>query len=126
MKTWRLPESEQVYTIYREANKDKFQNRCLICEIPIKQRLGLFNIVPNEFPYDAVSTLNDMLVLAVHQPCLTIPLMRELEKTKELLAWYGTYDLMLENMPSKKTVPGHWHLHLLRLRPLEGSNNDNH
>lgn len=117
MITWRLPESETIYAEVR--SKWNGDDPCRMCKIPPTREIGSFVITPNEFPYDAVCSLNDMLALKECAPSLTIEQVVELEGIKQVLGAEGFYDLILENMPRKKTIPGHWHIHLMRLRPLE-------
>ena len=115
LKTWRLPESELVYTEFRNTHLEEFASGCLICPIPTKREIGSFRIIANEFPYDAVSAVNDMLALKEHAPCLTVEQLVELEAIKRLLGAERFYDLILENLPKKKTIPGHYHIHLMKL-----------
>jgi hypothetical protein len=116
MRTWRTPEGEEKYTQARKS----FNGECRICLIPKKEERGSFLIVPNEFPYDAVSAVNDMLVLREHRPRLSLDELIELDNLKKQLGEERFYDFLLENMPCKQTIPAHFHLHLMRLRPTGG------
>lgn len=116
MMTWRTPDSEETYRIARQG----FSGECRICRIPVKREEGSFYIVANEFPYDAVSAVNDMLILKNHAPRLNITQIEELEEFKRKLGEERFYDLLLENLPCRKTIPDHFHLHLIRIRPAEG------
>lgn len=87
-----------------------------------KDALKVFDywmIIPNDFPYDAVAEQHDMLFTrrpVVFDWDLLTP--QELHELQDLKKSYiaDTYDVLYENLPRGRTVPGHFHLHLLKLR----------
>jgi hypothetical protein len=111
MKTWRTPEGEEKYAQARRG----FNGECRICLIPSKEERGSFLIVPNEFPYDAVASVNDMLVTREHKPRISMEELAELEELKKKLGEERYYSLILENLPVRQTQPTHWHVHLIKL-----------
>lgn len=85
-----------------------------IDEIPAPNLSG-FKIVPNEYPYDIVYKLNDMLV-GVNDNCF-------LESWIKLgvLIDEGKlpYDQLLYNFPKRQTQPHVFHVHLVNFKDRE-------
>jgi len=78
-------------------------------------------IIPNDFPYDAVSIQHDMLF--TRRPAVFDWDLLNQEELKELSLLKKThiaesYDVFYENLPKGRTVPGHFHIHLLKLKRL--------
>ncbi len=79
-------------------------------------------IIPNEFPYDAIATVNHMIATKREVPfdwrLLTPEEEKEIEYLKETYL-NENYDVVWENLPKGQTIPGHFHLHLLVLKREE-------
>jgi hypothetical protein len=76
-------------------------------------------IIPNDFPYDAITDQHDMLF--TRRPVVfdwDLLTQQELDELHIIKKTYiaDTYDVFYENLPRGRTVPGHFHLHLLKLR----------
>lgn len=91
-------------------------------ENPGKQVIKMFNhwfIMVNDFPYDAVSKINHMIVTKRHV-VFDWNLLNESERDEfqELRETYlkENYDVIYENLPSGQTQPGWFHLNLLKLK----------
>ena len=114
MKTYRLPASQEIYE--REMEKMEGETECRLCKLlnSVKRTIGNFVIVPNEYPYDAVSDVNDMIMLKEHREHLIGSELRELETIKKILSNEGYYDLLMENLAFKLSVKNHWHIQILR------------
>jgi len=79
-------------------------------------------IVKNEFPYDAVSEVNHMLFTIRKIPFSWDYVNKdEMDELNELKKTYlnKEYDVIYENLPKGQTVPGHFHIHLLKLKREE-------
>lgn len=76
-------------------------------------------IIPNDFPYDAIATVNHMILpkraVSFDWQLITDDEKRELELLKQTYL-SENYDLVWENLPKGQTVPGNFHLHLLVLK----------
>ncbi len=76
-------------------------------------------IVENDFPYDGVATVSHM-ILPIRRVVFKWDLLtkEEREELDELKKTYisDNYDAIQENMPSRQTVPGYFHLHLLTFK----------
>jgi hypothetical protein len=79
-------------------------------------------IIPNEFPYDAISTTNHMIAtkraVAFDWRLLTLEEEKEIDMLKETYL-NEHYDVVWENLPKGQTVPAHFHLQLLVLMSEE-------
>lgn len=77
-----------------------------------------WKIVENEFPYDAIASVNHMLVLKRKEK-FDWRLLSEQELLEYRDLQYGyiqeKYDVIYENLPASQTVPGRFHIHLLKL-----------
>ena len=77
---------------------------------------GLWQIVPNNFPYDAVAEKHDLLVAPRHVDfeSLTKGELYDMRQMIKEITASEAYDAILWNTPKNQTVPGHFHIHLLR------------
>jgi diadenosine tetraphosphate (Ap4A) HIT family hydrolase len=93
-------------------------DNCAICDKDGERR-GKWKIVPNLFPYDRIASKHDLLVPIRHVS--EHHLLRESEKTqlqsiKASRSLSEKYSLVLENLGKQRSLPGHLHIHLIRLR----------
>ena len=116
VKTLRTLETHTNYEKYQKT--PKFPT-CYICTAkPIKTYKG-WKKIENEFPYDEVATKNDMIVPLRHtiEDDLTEEELREFKEIKKDIN--DKYDMILENTHKQKSIPGHFHLHLLQIKEKE-------
>ncbi len=90
-------------------------------EIVIK-KFKYWVIIPNRFPYDAIAEINHMLFIK-RDVKFDWDLLKEEEKEELIFLKKNylseNYDSILENLPAAQTVPGRFHLHLLKLKREE-------
>lgn len=112
-RTWR---TEAMHAKYEEGRKGVISDgSCPLCEAPSKSEFKHWRIVENIYPYDAVASLHDMLVTKRHiskDNELTKEELDELHELKETVL-NETYTFVMEALPRNKSVPGHYHLHLI-------------
>ena len=72
-----------------------------------------WRLVANEYPYDAIATTHTLLVPKRHTPTLNDQETQELRSIKRLLEIDQSCDAIIENVGKTKTLPTHYHLHLL-------------
>lgn len=78
-------------------------------------------IVNNEFPYDKVATTHHLLVpFRVFQDDweMTHAEREELMGLKRSFAGSKEYDAMQENIAHRRSVPRHYHLHLIKYKNI--------
>lgn len=80
-------------------------------------------IARNEYPYDRVAAKHDLLIpirVFAEGDEMTIPEIVELNVIKRKLA--GDYDSVMENTHRRRTVRGHYHLHLIKYKHITDYN----
>jgi hypothetical protein len=101
----------QKYKDYRKT--DEFKNHCALCVKPMIRSYRYWKMMPNDYPYDKIASVHHMIVPIRH--------VRESELTKEELGEYRLlketelqeYDYILESTIKNKSIPAHFHLHLI-------------
>ncbi len=68
----------------------------------------------NDFPYDLIAQTHHMLVSNRHvtEPELSGEELDEFKKIKESVI-HKEYDYLIEATHNKKSIPGHFHIHLI-------------
>ena len=115
MISLRTPETEARYTAVKLLREPA---ECGICNDLTIKEFTHWRIVANQFPYDAIAAVHHMAVPKRHasEESLTDEEWAELDVIKhDYVA--EQYEIALETMPKKKSIPGHFHLHLLVLMP---------
>lgn len=87
---------------------------CALCEKESLKTFSNWKIVENSFPYDLVSETHHMLIPMrhVHEAHLNDEELAELQSLK-LHSLGEEYDYILETTFKNRSVPDHYHLHLL-------------
>ncbi len=87
---------------------------CPLCPLAPLKEFVYWKIVSNDFPYDRVASLHHMIIPKRHgiEHELTPEERAELLDIKHSALDVG-YDDILEPTPRNKSVPGHFHLHLI-------------
>ena len=111
MFTLRKPESE---AIYLEAKKSA--SGCPLCGREGIHECEYWKLMPNTYPYDAVAEKHDMLVFKHHEQNASKEALEELEAIKKM-KFIADYHCLIENFPIRQSVPGHFHVHLIRYIP---------
>lgn len=112
MGSLRTPEAEERYQKAKEGGI--LNNGCRLCELEGSRTFTHWKIVPNDFPYDRIAHRHDMIVSRRHtqEPNLLEEERTELEMIKREYI-DTTYEWIMEPTFHQKSVPGHFHLHLL-------------
>ncbi|MHB1086392.1 MAG: hypothetical protein ACYCZ0_01440 [Minisyncoccota bacterium] len=112
MGTLRTKETEQKYLDAREAGA--LDGDCVLCARAALKSFKLWKVIKNEFPYDKIASVHDMIVPLRHvtHKELTEEELRELDAIKDSYI-HPTYEWMFEATDRKKTIPNHFHIHLI-------------
>lgn len=115
MATLRSKETEQRYREYRRARKG--DEGCVLCEKEAIQSFTHWKIVENLFPYDRIAKMHHMIIPKRHvaEEGLNEEEMKEIGKIKKKILNVN-YDGIIETTPAQKTVPDHFHLHLVVIK----------
>lgn len=112
MATFRSPEQDKKYTQYR--NDTQGNSQCALCEKTPLKTFTYWKVIENSFPYDLIAQTHHMLVPIRHtiEKNLTQQERQELSVLKETFL-NDNYDCMLEPTQKLKTIPTHFHIHLI-------------
>ena len=87
---------------------------CVLCAKESLKQFTHWRIVQNRFPYDLIAETHHMLIPNRHvvEDDLTVEELVEIKLIKQGII-NETYDWMLEPTHKNKSMPAHFHLHLL-------------
>lgn len=118
--TFRKKESEEVYVAYTEERKKRGENACPLCAESSLVEFELWRIINNNFPYDRIATTHHMIIPKRHVDEFGLT---EQERTELLALKYDyidkNYNFILEPVLKGKTLPSHFHPHLIVGKPEE-------
>lgn len=118
LPTLRTRKTENKYRKHREKMD---LNKCPLCNKKSIKIFKYWKIMKNDFPYDRIAKIHDLLVPKRHE--IEDKLTRkELEELKSIKDNYVNgknmhkYNFIMEVAKLEKTIPSHFHLHLLGLK----------
>lgn len=116
MSSLRTPPIEESYAKYR-ADHD-FIAHCPLCEKKPIRAYTYWKIVPNDFMYDKIAKKHDMIVPLRHTTEIdfTDGEREELRLIKHEFMMSPEYDFVMEITEPHKTIPPHFHMHIIALR----------
>ena len=110
--------TKKTHEKYMKVRAQKtFNHTCRLCKIkPIKD-FKYWKIIDNEYPWDLIAKTNHMLVPKRHVVYeeLNIIEKKELDLIKSNYV-NKKYEIIAEATNRKKSIPSHFHVHLLVLR----------
>ena len=112
-KTLRTPETEKRYQDLKDSGS--MGDGCRLCIVEPTQTFKYWKLIPNEFPYDKIAEKHDMIIPIRHTAEIND------DERGELLTLRGTYinehyRYILEATNRTKSIPAHFHLHLIELK----------
>lgn len=109
---WRSKETHERYMADIEAGG--LEGNCTLCEREPLLEFTYWKVVANHFPYDRVAALHEMIVPKRHTngSDLTTEELAELSKLKQSVL-NERYTFIIEGLPHARSIPGHFHLHLV-------------
>ncbi len=114
--TLRVPETQEAYDRLRASGA--LSDRCVLCEKEPVQAFQHWKIITNDFPYDRIARVHHMLVPYRHvtERGLSETERRELLDIKRDYINKSAYNWLMEAAKGHKTIPDHFHLHILAER----------
>ncbi len=109
----RTDAMQQAYYDFQDGGG--LRGKCPLCdEKEMLQTFTYWQIMPNRFPYDKVAKVHHMLVPLRHASWTELTA-EELAEFEEIKRGYvdSHYQYMVEATSSLKSIPAHFHLHLL-------------
>ena len=112
MKNFRSPKTQKEYDQYKLNNPGGYG--CFICEKLAIHTFSKWKIVENSFPYDGIASVHHMLLPLRHvdEKDLNTDELKELAEIKDSVC-DKNYELMVLPTRNHRSVPEHFHLHLL-------------
>ncbi len=112
MGSLRKKETEERYKEVRASGG--LDGPCVLCNKPALKTFTAWKIIKNEYPYDKIALVHDMLVPIRHvtQDQLTQEEIDELNEIKETYI-HSTYEWILEATTKMKSIPDHFHIHMI-------------
>lgn len=112
-RSWRSQTMHDWYESERQQDL-RHDDFCPLCEADTILNFEHWRIIPNKYPYDAVARKHDQLVPKQHLTASEISsaAWEELEHLKQGVL-NEEYSFLIEALPGAKSIPGHFHLHLM-------------
>ncbi len=115
MSKFRSEEITLAYKDHKEKNDVTSDSICPLCEKASIIEFESWRIVKNNFPYDLIASVHDMIVPKQHvkEEGLTLEMYQELVSIKNTYL-NENYTHIIEALPKIKSIPEHFHLHLIK------------
>lgn len=112
MANLRSDEAQKIYSAYRKNLPPNAP--CPLCEEKSIQDFEFWRVITNNFPYDTIAKTHHMLVPRRHvdEQSLSSEELAELIKIKHGM-FHNEYDWFIEAAMKNKSIPAHYHLHLI-------------
>ena len=107
----RTPETSREYREYR-AN-DNLKNECPLCNREAIKVFSHWKVMVNLFPYDKIASRHDMLVPLRHVTDAELTTDEKEELAIIRASFVQEYDYIIEATVKTKSIPQHFHLHLI-------------
>lgn len=108
---FRTDAGAEKYRAYR-AN-GALERGCALCDAEPVQVFEYWKIIPNNFPYDRIAEKHEMIVPLRHVTEGDLNDEEKAEYPQIKNSQLQEYDYVIEVMQDKKTIPDHFHLHLI-------------
>ena len=111
--------SEQASAKYKEALKLLQHGDCFMCDNTPAAKYEHWCLTPSAYPYDLLAKTHLLLYPVRHvanRTDLTEDEVDELMVILDNIENGDKFDAILENFKKSKSVPGHFHLHLLEYK----------
>lgn len=113
----RSKEMADRYQAHKESGV--MDTACVLCEAPAIESFTYWKVIPNNFPYDRIARTHEMIIPLRH--------VREEELIEEERdeffkikgSYLQKYDYLLEATYKTKSIPQHFHIHLIIGKEIE-------
>ena len=116
MPSLRSPEGKKRYQEYLEKTSANLP--CPLCARQALKEFTYWKIIVNKYPYDLIAETHHMIAPFRHVTEAELS-NDETQELKEIKATYieTRYDYIIEATTRNKSIPGHFHQHLLVGKP---------
>ncbi len=108
----RTKEGANAYEDYKNAGCLD-NDGCVLCKAETLEDFTLWRIIPNKFPYDLISIKHTMLVPKRHANADELTDEEKAEHEFIKRSKLELYDYFIEVNEHLKSIPAHYHLHLI-------------
>lgn len=117
-RSWRSKETHNKYESDRTPGVAN--DSCPLCTAQTKAVFTHWKIMANKYPYDSVARVHDMILPIRHAGWndLSDEELAELSELKKGVL-NEQYVFAVEAFPKQRSVPGHFHLHLIVPRVID-------
>ena len=113
--------SGKTQAAYKERLKLLPPDHCVMCErVPIES-FAQWKVIKNHFPYDLIAETHDMIVPLRHVVEAELNDDEKAELLKIKSGHLDRYEYVVEAMNFRKSMPEHFHLHLIVAKSLPGA-----
>lgn len=115
MGVLRTKEAQAIYE--KHVADGMLDDGCPICKAEPIKSFQLWKIINNDFPYNLIAKTHHMLVPLRHvdESGLSEDERKELIDIKNYHV-HQFYEFIIESTKKKKSIPAHFHLHLLTIK----------
>lgn len=115
MGSLRTKDTQAAYDAAR-AQKG-YATGCRLCEAPAMQEFTHWKIITDEFPYDKIAKVHDMIVPKEHLTAEQLPIEAwvEFEELKRSVI-NDRYELVASTTYKNSSNPRHFHMHLIVIK----------
>jgi len=112
MGSLRTKETDEKYK--KHIAEGKLNDGCNLCKAPSIIEFESLRIIDNSFPYDKIATTHHMVISKAHKNEESLSDTEKAELTKLKKGYLNeNYEWLFEPLPKKKSIPEHFHLHLI-------------
>ncbi len=107
--------SKEITDKYSEHKRSgKMNDSCALCQAPSLREFKYWRVINNEFPYDLIASVHQMIVPNRHvtEDELMIGESEELKSIK-ISEELKNFDYFIEANTHKKSIPEHFHIHII-------------
>lgn len=109
--------SDEMMMRYEEHRRTgALEHSCPLCDADAIQKFAHWKIIPNRFPYDLIAETHHMIVPLRHTAELELTEEEVEEFRKIKYEELQEYDILIEATKHTKSIPAHYHLHLITLK----------
>lgn len=112
MGNLRTKQAQEVYKKF--VDNGGLGGGCKLCEKEVLSSFTYWKILENDFPYDKIADIHHMIVPIRHvtEPELSQDELNEFVQIKKDIL-HNKYEFIIEATHLKKSIPEHFHLHLI-------------
>jgi len=115
----KILRTKEGQAVYRKFIDKGGLEGCPLCTVPPIKDFKYWRIVKNKFPYDLIAEKHDMLVPKRHVDEVSLN-EDEISELREIKREYidSEYSYIIEAMSKNKSIPAHFHIHLIVSKEL--------